>query len=151
MEWEEYFLSLAEAVAQKSKDPSRKVGCVITSSDHSVRSTGFNGFPRGIDETDRERWYRPQKYQYVVHAEENAIINAAREGISLYGCTATIQSPPCTKCAKALIQAGIVKIIVPCVHSFKGDERWEEDMHFAQGLLKEAHVEVKWVGYEVSF
>jgi dCMP deaminase len=141
--WDIHFLALAEAVAQKSKDPSRQVGCVIYGPDKEIRSTGFNGFGRGIDEDKPERWVRPEKYRWVVHSERNSIYNAARIGVSTKGCTMVIQSPPCSECAKAIIQAGITTIVTPDEHQFEGDKAWEEDFLFARTLLRESGVKTR--------
>src|ERR1700733_15498817 len=84
--WHRHFLSIAEACALMSKDPSTKVGAVIVGPDREIRSTGFNGLPRGIDDTDERLSDRDTKLKLVVHAEMNAVLNAARFGVSLKGC-----------------------------------------------------------------
>jgi dCMP deaminase len=143
MNWDDYLLDLAEAVRQKSKDPSSKIGAVLVK-DHAIISTGFNGFPIGVDETDPSRWQRPQKYQYVCHAERNAIALAARQGIATAGATLYMvgmgpPTMPCTECAKLIIQAGIKRVVG---RAFKPlPESWVADLDFASGLLSEAGVE----------
>lgn len=109
--WEEYFIRMAELVASRSKDPSTKVGCVVVSYDNTVLSTGYNGLPRGVLDLP-ERMERPVKYLWTAHAEENAVAQAARNGISLDGATAYVTHSPCCRCARALIQAGILHIVV---------------------------------------
>ncbi len=143
-DWQVYFMGLARAVAEKSKDESVKVGVIIVGPDHEVRSTGYNGFPRGVDETDSSRWERPIKYQWVEHAERNAIYNAARAGISTNGCIAYLESPPCTDCGRALIQAGIKEIVVTTKNPFAGRKDWAESIKFAIDMLEEAGVTVTW-------
>ena len=129
MTWDEYFIRQAMLVAEKSKDPSTKVGCVIVGEDNEILSTGFNGFPRGVDEGMHEkyigegvkftpnfkRWERPEKYKWVEHAERNAIYNAARNGIRLKNARAYLnwEPIPCSDCARAFIQAGIKEIVGP--------------------------------------
>lgn len=138
MSWDEMFIRQAMLFAKKSKDPSTKVGCIIVGDGNSVLSMGFNGFPRGVHETmsktvfpeignplvyheetvlHEERWKRPDKYNWVEHAERNAIYNAARHGVRLAGARAYINYEPynsiCEGCARALIQSGIVEIIGP--------------------------------------
>ncbi len=82
--WDEHYINMATLISFKSKDPSTKVGVVIIGSDNEILSTGFNGFPRGVDERRYpERWERPEKYDWIVHAESNAVANAARVGVSL--------------------------------------------------------------------
>ena len=144
MTWDEYFLLIADTVRQKSKDPSSKIGAVIVNKDHSVLSTGFNGFPRGINETIGARWVRPDKYKYVAHAESNAIFNACKTGVALEGSTLYLlgmgpPAAPCTECAKAIIQSGIKRVVG---RGYKPvPENWEGDFEFSLALLKEAGVE----------
>lgn len=110
MEWYKYYLLIAEQVAVKSKDRSVKFGAVIVGPDNEIRSTGFNGFPRGIDDNIKSRHKRPEKYCWTEHAERNAIYNAARCGIATKGCSIVVNGPPCNDCARAIIQAGITKV-----------------------------------------
>jgi dCMP deaminase len=131
--WAERFIQMAEFVAQWSKDPSTKCGAVIVGEDNEVLATGFNGFPRGVDEVeptvyfddqnhpfveDRligERWERPGKYEWVEHAERNAIYNAARTGVRTAGATMYLNYAVecCSDCTRAIIQAGIRRVVGP--------------------------------------
>ena len=107
--WDATFLGLAERFARRSKDPSTKVGCVIVGPDREVRSMGYNGLPRGVEDL-AERMERPAKYLWTSHAEENAVAQAARIGVSLKECTAYVTHFPCARCARAMIQAGIIAV-----------------------------------------
>jgi dCMP deaminase len=109
--WDKRFLELALLVASWSKDRSRKVGCVIVGPDREVRTLGYNGFPRGVDDDLESRHVRPIKYQWTEHAERNAIYNAARVGVSLKGCTAYLPWFPCIDCARAIAQVGIAELV----------------------------------------
>lgn len=113
--WDHYYLDLAMVVATKSKDPSTKCSAICVSQDNSTLSTGFNGFPRGVNEDIPERWERPVKYEFIEHGERNCIHNAARQGISLSGSKMYLNYRPecCADCTKAIIQAGIVEVIGP--------------------------------------
>lgn len=115
LSWDELFILQAALIAQKSKDPSTKVGCVIVGGDNAILSMGFNGFPRGVNENDSSRWKRPEKYHWIEHAERNAIFNAARNGINVSGARAYLnwEPKPCADCTRALIQSGIKEIIGP--------------------------------------
>lgn len=115
MNWDEYFNDMVVFVSSKSKDRSSKVGCVIVGPAHEIRTTGYNGFCRGINDDIDERHARPAKYLWAEHAERNAIYNAARNGISLEGCTAYVSMFPCADCARALIQSGVVKLVCPSI------------------------------------
>lgn len=109
--WDQYFHEFARLVARRSEDLSTQVGCVIVGPDHEVRSTGYNGMPRGVRATPG-RLERPAKYLYTSHAEVSAVGNAARSGTSLAGCTAYVTHHPCDDCARLLIQAGITRVCV---------------------------------------
>ena len=114
--WDVYFIKLAQFISTKSKDPSTRVGAVIVGHDNEIRSTGFNGFPRGIDEVNHpHRWERPEKYSWVIHAEANAVLNAARVGTPLKNttCYMNYMPIPCSICTGILIQAGVTKIVGP--------------------------------------
>jgi len=109
--WHDYFMEMAVVVASRSKDPSTKVGCVIASDDKVVVSTGYNGIPAGVEDKP-ERMERPAKYLWTSHAEENAVAQAARVGARLRGGSAYVTHMPCSRCARTLIQAGIVTVYV---------------------------------------
>jgi dCMP deaminase len=111
MDWDSYFTSMANLVASKSKDRSTKVGCVIVGPTNEVRSTGYNGFCRGIDDWVEARHSRPEKYLWAEHAERNAIYNAARNGIRLEDCTLYSTVFPCSDCARGIIQSGIKRVV----------------------------------------
>lgn len=108
--WMNYFFKIASVVSEQSKDPSTKVGAVIVTQDKQIVSTGYNGFPVNIDDSEERYNDRPTKLKYVVHAEANAITRAAKQGIKLDGCTMFVTLPPCMNCAKLIIQSGISKV-----------------------------------------
>ncbi len=139
--WNERFLNLATHISNWSKDPSTKVGCVVVGPDREIRSTGFNGLPRGIEDNEERLNNREIKYPMICHAEENAIMHAARIGISLKDCTAYVTWPPCTRCARSLIQAGISTIIYP--ENTEIPERWMADFNLSLNMLKEANINLK--------
>ena len=111
--WDEYFMGVALLAAQRSKDPSTQVGACIVDSSKRILSTGYNGFPHGCSDDDFP-WNRDDskgetKYQFVVHAELNAILNAS--GKNLNGSTVYVALFPCNECAKAIIQSGITEVV----------------------------------------
>ena len=124
-----------------SKDPSTKVGCIVVGEDREIRSTGFNGFPRGIADDSERLEDREQKYPLICHAEENAIMHAARIGLSLKGCTAYVTWPPCTRCARSLIQAGVVEVVYPT--KIEVPERWQKDFDMSTAMMKEAGLNIR--------
>ena len=136
--WDRRFIDLALHISGWSKDPSTKVGCVVVGSDREIRSTGFNGFPRGIADSIERLEDRELKYPLICHAEENAIMHAARIGISLKDCTAYVTWPPCTRCARSLIQAGVVEVVYP--GDIQIPDRWVEDFDRSLSMMQEAGV-----------
>ena len=126
---------------KRQKDPSTQVGCVVVGPDREIRSTGFNGLPRGIDDTDERLNNREIKYPMICHAEENAIMHAARTGISLKNCIAYVTWPPCTRCARSLIQAGVSEIVYP--KEVEIPDRWEADFDMSLNMFKESKTVVR--------
>lgn len=141
VKWDRRFVELARHIAEWSKDPSTRVGCVAVGSDREILSTGYNGFPRGVADDERLE-DREQKYPIIVHAEENVIAHAARLGVPLRGASVYTSFPPCSRCARLLIQAGVREVVSPNVTI---PERWREDVDRARSLLIEARVMVRTV------
>lgn len=112
--WDQYFMGVAELSALRSKDPNTQVGCCIASPDNKIYSLGYNGLPIGLSD-DEFPWenkaenVEDTKYPYVCHSELNAILNFT--GHSLKGCRLYVTLFPCNECAKAIIQSGIVEVI----------------------------------------
>lgn len=104
--WHTRYLAMCNHVGTWSKDPGTKVGAVIVNSDNKIVSTGYNGFPAGMD--DRRMVDRDFKLRHVVHAEMNAIFNARCD---IRGSTLYISHPPCPQCAKLVNAAGIKRVL----------------------------------------
>ncbi len=138
LKWDRRFLALSETIAGWSKDPSRGVGAVIVSPAMQIVATGFNGLPRGIEDRP-ERLERPVKYDLICHAEMNAIIQCARNGVSPVGSTIYTTFAPCVHCTLSIIQAGVVRVVT--YRSGKGDEHWEANFAKSRELLAESGVE----------
>ena len=144
MNWVEYFRNIAEVVKTKSKDINTQIGAVIVGHDNEIVSTGYNSFPRGIDDTIIERQERPEKYYWTSHAEINAIINAARIGVSTKNCIMYMTcNVPCTDCSRAIINAGITKIY--CTKNGEPSQPiWKEHETRSIQMFNEANVEIKY-------
>ena len=136
--WDHRFLALADQIATWSKDPSRGVGAVIVSGARQIVATGFNGLPRGVHDLP-ERLERPAKYDYVCHAELNAIIQCARNGVSPVGCTIYTSFSPCVQCTLAIVQAGVARVVT--YRTGEGDAHWLESFEKARAVMREAGVE----------
>ena len=112
--WDEYFMGVALLSSQRSKDPHTKVGACIVNEDKRIVGIGYNGMPYGCDDkvypwdNDKKADSLDTKYPYVVHAEQNAILNA--RGKSLEGCSIYVNLFPCHDCARNIIQSGIKKV-----------------------------------------
>jgi dCMP deaminase len=134
--WVGRFIGLAAHVATWSKDPSTKVGAVIVDPNTKiVTGLGFNGFPRGIDDTLERLDDREVKYKLVVHAEMNAVLNANNLVRGDYLFTTL---PPCHDCTKFLIQAGIARIYT----NKNIPDRWMESFNLSKAMFKEAQVPI---------
>lgn len=141
MKWDLRFLDLAKAVSLWSKDPSTKCGAVLVRHDRTIASVGYNGFPRGIDDNHRLN-DRETKYECIIHAEMNAIMNCRDQtliGYSIY----VWPFLPCPNCAIHIIQSGIIKVVAPKNH--KPD--WAARLERSKRLLDEAHID--WTEYAV--
>jgi dCMP deaminase len=143
MNWTEYFLGIAEQIKLKSKDQSTLIGAVVVGEGKNILSTGYNSFPRGLDDSLQERQERPEKYFWIEHAERNAIYNAALEGVSLKNSTIYLTSGlPCMDCARGIVNSGIKVVWCKRVCTTKNKEKWEESQMKSLQLLNECGVEV---------
>ena len=143
--WTKHWIEEAEHASTKSKDQSTKCGAAIVDEHQQIVATGFNGFPRGIDDRNPEYHKRPLKYDITDHAQRNAIFAAAAGRGGTRGTTMYLHySPtPCTDCARAIIQAGIKEIVGPS-DPFPGKgEHWEKNCRPARHMLLEAGVLIR--------
>jgi dCMP deaminase len=134
--WHIRYLKLARLVASWSKDPSTKCGAVIVNANNQIVSTGFNGFPQGIQDNEDLLIDRNTKLMMTIHAEVNAILFARQP---LDGCTIyTWPMHACSQCAATIIQSGIshhVTIDNP-------NKRWEASHKIAEVMFNEAKLDV---------
>jgi dCMP deaminase len=140
--WKKRYLSLASEIAQWSKDPRTKVGAVAVGGVGQILATGFNGFPRNIQDSDYRLKVREIKNKLVVHAEQNCIYNATINGVSLEGSTLFVSGLHiCRECAKGIIQVGISKVVLSQLEIVK--EGWEESIQEAKDMMLEAGVVIE--------
>jgi dCMP deaminase len=130
------YLDLARLVATWSKDPSTKVGAVIFRPDGSVISLGYNGFPRGVDDTPLDR---DLKLKITIHAEENAILAAGRNGTSLENACIVSTHHPCARCAAKIVQTGIKRVWFASDDAF--EDRWSQELALSRALMDQAKVQ----------
>ncbi len=136
LKWDYRFLDLSEFISSWSKDPSTKVGAVITDRDNRIVSIGYNGFPKNIHDFPEMLNNRETKYNMIVHGEMNAILFANR---SLVSCTLyTYPFIPCPRCSSMIIQSGITRVV-----SYKNSiDRWEKDFILSRWLFEQAKTEL---------
>lgn len=137
--WDERFIRIAYEVASWSKDPGTKVGAVLVT-DRRIIATGYNGFPQNISDSFERYEDRETKLSYTVHAEVNAILNAAKNGARTDSSTLYVTFPPCVRCSTAVIQAGVTHVVRPDLST--APERWRKSFHEGRNLLLEAGVKV---------
>jgi len=141
--WDQRFLKLAEEVASWSKDPSRKIGAVAIGAKGQVLAQGYNGFPRGIDDSEERYNDRERKYELVVHAEMNVIYNATYSGVSLDGATLYVSGlPVCSDCAKGIVQVGIKRVIM---RDMEIPDSWKDSWHKTQEMFNEASIQFEFI------
>ena len=142
IKWQGRYLEIAKSVAGWSKDPRTSVGACIVGQHGQIVSQGYNGFPRGIDDDPSLLANRETKLKYVVHAELNAILNALLSGSSTKDSSIFVAGMPvCHECAKAIIQAGIKRVVYDS--EIKEESAWHDSNLFALQLLQEAGIEVQ--------
>ena len=136
--WNIRFLKLAKEISTWSKDPSTKVGSLVVDKNKRIVSTGYNGFPKGINDSSNRYNDRDIKYPMVLHSEMNCLLFAQRD---LIDCTIYIYPmPPCARCSSAIIQSNIKKIvsIMPTKDQMK---RWGDDFGLSKQMYNEANID----------
>ena len=140
--WDRRFMDMATLVSMWSKDPSTKCGAVIVDPMNRVVSVGYNGFPRGCDDSIEKYKDRDTKLLRILHAEHNAILFARRD---LTGCTIYVHPlPPCAHCTGMIIQTGITRVVTrePTEEQYI---RWADHLAETFLMLKEVGVEVTFI------
>jgi len=140
--WDRRFLSLAKEISTWSKDPNASIGTVITDSSNHIVSFGFNGFPKGIDDSAVRLGNVEVKNKLMIHGELNAMLNATQ---SLNGCTIYIHGKPaCHECAKVIIQQGITRVVYDT--AIDHNSKWVASMQLVTELFEEARIELTILG-----
>ena len=137
--WTLRYLDLAKHISSWSKDPSTKIGAVAVGEKGQILAQGYNGFPRGVEDTEERLNNREEKYKFVVHAEMNCIYNATLNGVSLDGADLYVYGlPVCSECAKGVIQVGIKNVFI--CHPTDINPYWEVSYNSTKNMFKEAGV-----------
>ncbi len=145
--WDEYFLKLAMLVSERATCPRMHCGCVLVK-DRRILSTGYNGSIPGDAHCEDEGCIIEDNHCIrTIHAEINALIQCAIHGVSTKGATAYVTNMPCTNCAKALIGAGIVEIVI---FSDYHDTRAEEFLAKGNVKLRRLPMPEKIIHYDLD-
>jgi dCMP deaminase len=141
--WHERYMEAAKLYSSWSEDPNKKVGAVIVK-DNRMVSYGYNGFPSGVGVGHNccRLKNKEQKLEYIVHGEMNAITTAARMGHSVNDSTLYCNWFPCTGCAKAIIQAGIIEVVT---YPPNKESSWWPKMKIALTMFAESGVKVTYL------
>lgn len=134
--WDFRFFEIAEKVAEWSKDPSTRVGAVIVK-DRRILATGYNGIPSKILDDDRTS-DRIWKLAVTIHAESNAILNAAKNGTAIIDSTLYCTLFPCSQCAASIIQSGIKRVVAPA----KTPPLWKDSFEISRQLFEESEIKI---------
>jgi dCMP deaminase len=122
--WDDYFMQIAFTVAQRSTCDRAHVGCVLVR-DRRILTTGYNGAPAGLPHCDDVGHLLVDGHCVrTLHAEQNALIQAALHGVGTVGATAYVTHQPCLTCAKMLINAGVRRVV------YAGNYPDEHSRHF---------------------
>lgn len=113
--WNDYFLGLAKVISQRSHDSQTQHGCVITDKNNRILGVGYNGYPRGLNDTVLPKT-RPDKYPWMIHAERNALSNCI---VRPDNAIAYVTGQSCNDCIMALWQEGVSKVIMADEHGTK--------------------------------
>lgn len=148
--WDRRFLDLAAHISTWSKDPSTQVGAVLVNPENNlVVGIGYNGFARGVKDTEERLTTRDLKYKLVVHAEVNAILMAKEQakGAKLYVYPAFNIPNCCHDCTKTAIQAGVSEIIsyTPTPAQLEKSKGWSDSIAIARQMCDEAGVKYRGV------
>lgn len=142
--WHKKYLNLAKHVASWSKDPSTQVGSIAIGNVGQILATGYNGLPRGIEDSDERLQNREHKYHLMVHAEMNCIYNATHNGVSLNDATLYVYGlPVCSECAKGVIQVGIRNVVIP--KYINVPQKWHDSFEKTKALFDEAGINVIYI------
>lgn len=140
------WLALCASKGSESPDPRTKVGCLIISPEKGVLCEACNTYPEGVRRDIRDRSEAPSKYAWIEHAERNAIYLAARRGISTEGCAMFVELSPCIDCARAIIQAGVVEVVINHDRAIEySSGRYAVEHSTALEMLAEAGIAVRFV------
>lgn len=135
-DWDQFYLKLAQEYSKRATCPRASVGCVIVNEDRRLIAAGYNGSPPGLPHCDDVGCDIIDNHcKRVLHAESNALLYAAKKGVSVEGATAYLTITPCYDCFKLLVSAGIRRIVYAATYKF--DDRITRDLEFLDNVTVE--------------
>ena len=138
-DWDTRWMNIAKEVATWSKDHHRQVGAVIVRDRKEMVVHGYNGFPKKVNDHVEDRYTRPIKYKWMIHAEKNALLKSG----NVEGCTIYSTCFPCAQCAGAIVQKGIACVVAPRPNW--DDPTLADDFRVAAEMFNEVGVEIRFV------
>lgn len=148
--WKFRFCSLAKEISKWSKDPSSKIGAVIVDDRKVIISTGYNGFPESMDDKESDYLNRELKYQFIIHGEMNALLNALKTGRSVRDCNLFVYGlPVCSYCAKHIAQSGIKYVCMAFESNNERVTRWfETEWHISKNIFEKSNISYEFIVIE---
>ncbi|MBI1972434.1 CMP deaminase [Candidatus Woesearchaeota archaeon] len=144
MNWDDYFMTMVYLVASKSKDQRTHMGAVVVGPRKEIRSTGYNSFVRGLNDSVPERQEKGEKQHWFEHAERNAIYNATLAGTSLLDCIMYTNGVPCMDCGRAIVQSGIREVVVDKKWNPNTLEEWAERNRRTLEMFEEVGIRLRY-------
>lgn len=143
-------MRIAQEVSTWSKDPSYRVGAVIVDNNKRILSTGYNGLPRKMEDNERFLSNREIKTKFILHAEENALLNLIQNGVSCFDSTMYVYGLPiCNSCARLVAQSGISRIVIPKYDYSNLVERWAQSWENSKQVFAETNIKILEINYEL--
>lgn len=139
---EDYLYEAYKFAAENSTDPDTQNGAILVDGTGTPVAWGANRFPKGIQETP-QRLVRPIKYNFIGHAEDFAVMDAARRGVSTVGLTMYATWASCNECANSIIESGVCKVVTHTKTQGRTPIRWAESIRMAFAKFNEAHVAIE--------
>jgi len=138
--WDKRFIKVAKEISDWSKDPSTQVAAIAVK-DRKIIATGYNGFPKGIEDDEALLHNRDVKLRLMVHAEKNMIYNAVEHGVKLRGSTVYIWGLPCcSECWKGLVQTGVARVVMPDINVHGG--KWADGCRYGEEFMRIAGINI---------
>lgn len=143
--WHQYFLGLAKIISLRSHDSQTQHGCVITDQNHRILGVGYNGFPKGLDDSKLPKT-RPDKYPWMIHAERNALSNCV---IRPDNGIAYVTGQCCNNCVMSLWQEGITQVYMANSHGTHLFDKKEQELF--NTFISMSNLKIEYLDMDLSW